>query len=122
MTKPNEADSEVYAARRAMGFDRPGDIAGKLFGKFLEVSRSDQQPVEITGFRESMRDRWIADGGDEADFDERWERFCEEAKADPTLGGQFPSMAEGPTSAESADEPHPVVRLIREAVDETEVA
>lgn len=73
-----------------------------------------EQPLEVKGFKESMRDRWEADGREPSGFDEAWERFCADTKEDPTLGGLYPEMAEPPVEA-PVDEPITIEHVIEAA-------
>ncbi len=108
-----EVAADEQAAEREAAFEgslsdaerRASFTEGTLLQETIKRARAEQ-PLRIKGFKESMRERWEDDGHDPADFDERWEQFCEEAKADPTLGGKFPFMAEKPVAvAADTDEP-----------------
>lgn len=61
MSEISESRREMYAVKRAMHLDQPGNVAGKVFEKFWEVSHPGQiegaapASIDLTGEENSLR-------------------------------------------------------------------
>ena len=65
-----------------MSEDLTKQLEGGLLRETLRVAQEGREPGPSADTRETVREQWVADGLDPAEFDRNWEEFAEKGDTD----------------------------------------